>query len=317
MRIAVVGAGIIGLTTALALAERGHEVRIVAEDPPDRTTSATAGAIWGPYRAGPAPAVDRWSLVSLAVFTELAGAPGTGVRMGTGVEAADAPAQPPRWHRYLSGWRPCDPGELPPGAAVGWRFTVPMIDMTRHLPYLAGRLATAGVRIQVSRVRRLDDVGHAQMIVNCTGHGARDLVPDPELVPVRGQHVVVGNPGITEFLMVDVGASTELIGVYPHVDRVVLGGTAVPGAADRTPDPVAARQIVERCARYVAGLADAPVLAHQVGIRPVRPAVRLEAGRLGSGRWVIHNYGHGGAGVTLCWGVAAEVADLAEELARG
>ena len=52
-------------------------------------------------------------------------------------------------------------------------------------------------------------------------------------------------------------------------------------------------------------LRGAKVVRHKVGLRPVRPAVRLE--RDGA---VIHCYGHGGAGVTLSWGVADEVVAL-------
>jgi len=44
-----------------------------------------------------------------------------------------------------------------------------------------------------------------------------------------------------------------------------------------------------------------------VGLRPSRKEVRLEIESLSSGRWAIHNYGHGGAGVTLSWGCADEV----------
>jgi D-amino-acid oxidase len=53
-------------------------------------------------------------------------------------------------------------------------------------------------------------------------------------------------------------------------------------------------------------LRDARVLRHKVGLRPARPAVRLE--RDGD---VVHCYGHGGAGVTLSWGCAEDVAALA------
>ena len=52
-------------------------------------------------------------------------------------------------------------------------------------------------------------------------------------------------------------------------------------------------------------LRGARVLRHKVGLRPVRPAVRLE--RVGD---VVHCYGHGGAGVTMSWGVADEVVTL-------
>ena len=52
-RITVVGAGVIGLTTALDLAAAGHDVTVLTADPPAATTSAIAGAIWFPYQVGP------------------------------------------------------------------------------------------------------------------------------------------------------------------------------------------------------------------------------------------------------------------------
>jgi len=60
VNITVVGAGVIGLTTALALEERGHDVRVVAAGVEDATTSAIAGACWFPYRAGPPDRVAGW-----------------------------------------------------------------------------------------------------------------------------------------------------------------------------------------------------------------------------------------------------------------
>jgi len=61
-------------------------------------------------------------------------------------------------------------------------------------------------------------------------------------------------------------------------------------------------------------LRSARVLEHRVGLRPTRPAVRLEAGVLEDGRPVVHDYGHGGAGVTLSHGCAAEVAELVTQM---
>jgi D-amino-acid oxidase len=73
-----------------------------------------------------------------------------------------------------------------------------------------------------------------------------------------------------------------------------------------------AEAIRERCIALVPALKDATVLEHKVGLRPGRKEVRLELEPLANNRAVIHNYGHGGAGFTLSWGCAAEVADRAE-----
>ena len=52
---------------------------------------------------------------------------------------------------------------------------------------------------------------------------------------------------------------------------------------------------------------EARVITERVGLRPCRPEVRLEAETLPGGRVLWHNYGHGGAGVTLSWGCAREL----------
>ena len=98
----------------------------------------------------------------------------------------------------------------------------------------------------------------------------------------------------------------------PHGRRVVLGGVAQPGDRSLAPDPVITEQILRRCISIVPGLAAAPVLGVEVGIRPGRPRVRLERVDIGS-RAVVHNYGHAGNGVMLSWGCA----DAATALALG
>jgi D-amino-acid oxidase len=86
------------------------------------------------------------------------------------------------------------------------------------------------------------------------------------------------------------------------------------GVEDLAPDPATAAAVLERCATLVPALRAARVLEHRVGLRPTRPAVRLEAGLLDDGRPVVHDYGHGGAGVTLSHGCAAEVVELVSRL---
>jgi D-amino-acid oxidase len=310
--VVVIGAGVSGLTTAIVLAEAGVKVKVVAEELPG-VTSLAAGAMWGPYLVEPKDKVDRWSQHSLAVFRELAGDPATGVRLTSGIEASRHADSPPGWATSLPGFRPCEPSELPAGFTSGYRFTVPLIDMPVYLAYLHRRLADAGVRVEQCRLRSLPEAGPAAAIVNCTGMGARDLVPDPELRPIRGQHVVVTNPGLTEFFSEDTGLSPDLLCIYPHGDTVVLGGTAIDGDGELNPDEAAAEAILARCRLVQPRLADAQVIEHRFGARPTRAVVRVESDRLGDGTLVVHNYGHGGAGVTLSWGCAAAVLRLRDE----
>jgi D-amino-acid oxidase len=93
----------------------------------------------------------------------------------------------------------------------------------------------------------------------------------------------------------------------PRAHDIVVGGTEQPGEWSRTPSPDDAEAILARARRLVPELAAAAVLRHRVGLRPARPQVRVE--RVGE---VVHCYGHGGAGVTLSWGTADEVAELVD-----
>jgi D-amino-acid oxidase len=311
----VIGAGVIGLTTGTCLAETGLRVRIRTAAPPAETTSAVAGALIGPVFAAPGhppgDSVAAWERTGVSEFTKLAADPSTGAHLCRGLLAARpdvvAGGAPPL--DDIPEVRLSTPDELPDGFGFGFWATLPLVDMRRYLTYLSERFAAAGGEIQVRPVTGLAEARReAPLLANCTGIGARDLVPDPSVRPVRGQHVVVANPGIeTFFLEAPLGSSW--IGYLPHGDRVVLGGVADPDDWNTTPDPAVAAEIVRRCAEVDPRLAKAEILAHQVGLRPARPTVRLEVEEVGGARCV-HNYGHGGSGVALSWGTARAAVDL-------
>lgn len=308
-RVVVVGAGVSGLTTAVVLAEAGARVHVVAEELPG-LTSLAAGAMWGPYLVEPKDKVDQWSRHSLEVFRDLADDPGAGVRLTSGIEASRDAESLPGWARALPGFRPAEPTELPAGFTSGYRFTVPLIDMPVYLDYLQCRLRKAGGSIEQRRLSSFADAGPASAIVNCAGLGAGTLISDVDVRPIRGQHVIVANPGLTEFFSEDTGSSPDLLCIYPHGDTVVLGGTAIDGDGDLEADEKAAAGILARCAEVEPRLVDAEILGHRVGARPTRDRVLVEADRLPDGTHLVHNYGHGGAGVTLSWGCAVEVEGL-------
>ena len=294
MRTVVVGAGVVGLTTAVRLREAGIEADVVAREEPQETTSAVAAALWYPYRALPAERVTAWSAQTYSALAGLTEVAGSGVRMLAGTERL-APAAPDPW------WREAVPGLERTGE--GLRFVAPVVDMSIHLPWLVGRLRALDASVERRHVASFDELD-ADAVVNCAGLGARELAADTSLVAVRGQVVRVAAPEVREWLL-DQSDPQRLVYVVPRENDVVLGGTADEGAENRTPDPATTDAIRARCAALVPALRDAPGVDVAVGLRPVRPAVRLEV----EGR-VVHCYGHGGAGVTLAWGCAGEVAAL-------
>jgi D-amino-acid oxidase len=306
----IVGAGVAGLTTAISLAEAGLATRVLTAVPPSETTSAVAGAIWGPVRCGPPDRAYEWSRIGLSVLSALADDPATAIRQVSGVEVAATPESPPDWLDLVPGTRLLGPSELPAGFVSGWRYTVPVVTMPLYLEYLRARYLAAGGTITVSPVTSLAaDSGGAPIVVNCTGIGARDLVPDPLVEPVRGQVVVVENPGIDEFYIDHTLRGSGYVYIFPHGDVVLLGGTAEEGAWHRSPDPDITERILRDCAAVDPRLRGRRIVAERVGLRPCRPSVRLEPEALPDGRTLWHNYGHGGGGVTLSWGCAREITD--------
>lgn len=300
----IVGAGVSGLTTAVCLAESGRRVRVVAEKGPLGTTSAVAGASWSPYMATDGR-VMRWGKATRAVFDGLGGDPDQhGVRFVRGMDASDEAMEPPDWAREDPGFR-IEP-EPPEGFRSAWHYTNPLVDMPRYLAYLKARLQQRGVVVEIESIRSFVDVAdRAAIVVNCTGLASRELVGDDSLTPTRGQLVVVERRGIDRFFQ-DQAEDGDLTYILPHGDVVVLGGSAIIGSEDLSVDQDIADAIRQRCAKIEPRLYDARVLDHRVGLRPNRPSVRLELDQT-AGFPLVHNYGHGGSGMTLSWGCANDV----------
>jgi D-amino-acid oxidase len=300
-RVIVVGAGVIGMTCAVRLAEAGHRVDVLARDLPRETTSVVAAALWYPYLALPEDRVRVWGADAYRTFAGLARPAGeeTGVRMLPGTEVVEAGTPDPWWADAVPDLLRVHP---PEGYTAAWAFTAPVIDMPVYLDWLRHRLESLGATLTRASLGGLPASERSdEVVVNCAGMGSRLLAADTSVHPVRGQVLQVRGVEVDRWWLDESGPTY----VVPRTDVVVVGGTDDEGDWSRTPVPETAEQILERAVRLVPALARAEVVAHRVGLRPVRPEVRLEA----VGR-TVHCYGHGGAGVTLSWGCADEVTRL-------
>jgi len=304
VRVIVVGAGAIGLTSAVCLAERGVDVHVLARDLPLETTSAVAAAWWYPYRALPQDRVTGWAARSYEILAELATDPRSGVVMRDGIEVHRVPTPDPWWREAVPSLERVR--ELPPGYADGWRYRGPVVEMPVYLPYLRRRLLEAGGT--VTRVALAGLPRWADAVVNCTGLASRAVVGDATLHPVRGQVMRLSQIGL-DTVWLDAAGPTPTY-VVPRTADIVVGGADEVDSWDLRPDPTTAEDIRRRATALVPGLATARVLGHRVGLRPGRPTVRLERQERDGASPVVHCYGHGGAGVTLSWGCAEEVAML-------
>jgi D-amino-acid oxidase len=325
-RVAVVGAGVSGLTTAIVFAERGHHIEIFADETGQETTSAAAAAIWFPYDTEPAEKVVPWALETYKVLADLTRDLKSGVSM---IElrqySRTGQIQIPDWAHSL-GARPLAaspvatalwavPNRPPDGGykfSSGFSLRVPLMDTTVYLDYLRDRLMNSGGLIHSGiHLQTLEDVDSKfQLLVNCSGFGAKSLVHDADLEPHRGQVAIV--PKIDNLECAIVCDDTPLMYAIPRRNDSVFGGTNEVSEDRRVGSATTAR-IVAECSR-VLKIGQPKILAEKVGLRPFRKSgVRVEAGKLNDGRTMIHNYGHGGAGFTLSWSCAREASELAAD----
>ena len=307
--VAIVGAGVSGLTSAILFAENGFETTVLAEEIGDETNSAAAGAIWYPYDVGPGAEVVPWALISYGRFLELARDPQTGVSLvELRVFSRTGPIMPPEWAQPFA-TRALEAGEIPAAFVGGFSIRVPLIETTKYLAYLKSRLTNAGGLItRAVRFNDLSELGNSfDLVVNCAGIGARELAPDPELEPHRGQVAIVEKLDLPYAVVCD---DPPLMYAIPRSADCVFGGTN-DISEDRQPDPTQTARIIKECERVLES-SKSVLVRERVGLRPCRKSgVRVTAEKLRDGRTVIHNYGHGGAGFTLSWGCAQTVLELA------
>ena len=197
----VVGCGVIGLTAAFRMREAGLDVRIVTAALPLETTSSVAAALWMPYKAYPEDRVLSWGSETFEVFEELSRVPESGVRMREGMELWREPVPDPWWASAVPSVRRCTKDELPPGYRDGHIFVAPVIEMPVYLRYLLNRFVGSGGNVEHRAVSSLEEAGEGRVVVNCAGLGARELVGDPSMEPIRGQIVRVRNPGLERFVL--------------------------------------------------------------------------------------------------------------------
>jgi D-amino-acid oxidase len=310
--VAIVGAGVSGLTCGVVFAEGGFRTAIFAKEAGQQTTSGAAAALWFPYHVEPTERVIPLALETFNVLADVARVPDSGVSM---IELRQF---------SRTGELPVPDWAIPLGASVipsevegslesfksGFSLTVPLMDTTIYLDYLAARFLKAGGEITANvHFNYLEDVdSKSDLVINCAGIGARELARDHDLKPHRGQVAIV--PRIKGLSCAIVCDDAPLMYAIPRTNDCVFGGTNEV-SDDLAADPETTSRIVVECSR-VLDIEKPRVLAERVGLRPFRKSgVCLERDQLHDGRIVIHNYGHGGAGFTLSWGCAEEVLNIA------
>lgn len=323
----VIGAGVSGLTTALALLQAGHKVTIRCKEPGGQYahTSISAYAMWVPVKMDGDPRIERWTDQSFDAFKKLASDPATGVTMKPIYQLKTKKEAP--WFAgqnagNLCGFRHADASELPAGYADAHVLALaPVIDPLVYLPWLYWQVHAAGGLFGQAEIKSLDGL-HPQysVIVNCAGLGARELAKDSDVFPDRVQVVTIKSNNIDRVVIDDEGPNARAC-IVPHNGYAKLGAIFDgPHESYEGADLSSVQGILDRCNAIAPELkADqSQVISVIRALRPERkgwlPRVEVDRNICADGRPVIHNYGHDGMGYLLSRGIAAEIASYAANI---
>ncbi len=305
----VVGAGVSGLSSAIRLLENDWEVTIWSSEFSPNTTSDVAAALWYPFLSAPVGKTNVWGSETYNVLKVISRFPQTGVSMTQTYEYFREEQPDPSWKQSVDGFKRLN-GNLPEDYIECFSFITPVIEMPIYLKWLMNRYEELGGKQKVKKVDNFSNITDKyDLVVNCTGLESKNLLNDSEVYPVRGQIIRV-KTDIKEMYL-DQQIST-LAYIVPRSEDMILGGVAQNNDWSLETRIEDREDILEKCCKLIPELRNAEIIEDMVGLRPGRSEVRLEKEIL-LGRPMIHNYGHGGSGVTLSWGCADDVVELANE----
>ena len=333
-RVAIVGGGVSGLSVGLYLSEthvtRDLNLTVFSDQFSPSTTSDRAGGFiraldsgtsnYG--RASNEEQTKRWATVTYERLHQLQES-GEGLEFGLvkppfimGHE--DCPEIP--WYTKLHPeFKVLSPEEavqhcMPLRLKTVWKFDCYCFDTTQYLCWLSSSFTERGGLVVQRKIGSLSELTRDyDVVINCTGLGARELVGDYSVYPVRGQLVELGGVNMEAAYHGEELRKGHITYTIPRKGSVVLGGTVEPNNWSTTVDPEQTESIYQRCVELCPQLRGCRVVRAWAGLRPARPTVRVEVdSEFGGESLLLHNYGHGGHGFTLSWGCAADIAEMIE-----
>ena len=303
----VVGAGVSGLSSGIRLLEDGWDVTIWSSDFSPNTTSDIAAALWYPFLSAPVDKTNHWGSNTYNVFKELSKDSKTGISMTQTYEYFREPQSDPLWKDSVDGFERVT-ANLPADYVECFSFVTPIIEMPIYLTWLTDWYDKLGGESDQRTVSNFSEFPKEfDMVINCTGLDSGSLLGDEEVYPIRGQILRV-KTDIKE-MHLDQQIPT-LAYIVPRSNDMVLGGVAQQNNWSLEPTEEDRKFILQKCSLIIPELKNLDIIEELVGLRPGRSSVRLDK-EIISGRPLIHNYGHGGSGVTLSWGCADDVVELA------
>lgn len=310
--IAIIGAGISGMSTAYLLKDKGYSITIFAKAFSPNITSNRAAAFWFPYHIRNDKRGINWCRTSYEFYTKMAKDAGTGISMQQLIKilrkgVAD---EEPIWVDFMpqGSYRIMDKEELDDEIEIGYDIQVPLIETQIFLPYLENKLKARGVNFFQQEIQSFNELTNSfDTVINCSALGARKLCNDNAVIPVRGQ-VGLLSPRNDFPIFLD---NEKPLYIVPRKDAMIVGGTYEERVETETTEPATIDRLLNNAFEVFPELKEQKVIGSWAGLRPYRPEVRVEHE---TGTNIIHNYGHGGSGFTLAFGCAAEVASIVDSI---
>jgi D-amino-acid oxidase len=309
-KIAIVGAGISGLSCAYLLCEKNYDITVFAKAFSPNITSDRAAAFWFPYHIRNDKRGIEWCRTSYRFYKKLSNDTATGISMKQLIKVLkeNVTEEEPVWMEFMpeGSYQVIPKKNLAKGIAKAYDVRVPLIETQIFLPYLKEYLTAKKVRFEKREIKNLEELSSSyNIIINCTGLGAGNLCGDASVVPVRGQ---VGLIEAKNDFPIYLDNETPLY-IVPRKDAMIVGGTYEDNIFEEATDPQTIQRLLNNAYEVFPELKQQKVLGSWAGLRPYRPSVRVERENN-----IIHNYGHGGSGFTLAFGCAHEVVRMVEQL---
>ena len=306
--IAVIGAGVIGLTSAIRLLEQGYSVTIFARDIFDNITSRAASALFVPIKAEPEKLILQWAKSTRDVYQTLP--PASGVTLIDIVDFRHDGEEIPLWARIQENYHALPQSELPAPYTKSYAAKIHSIDTSVYIDYLIAQFKALGGKLIQQELAVLTDVDAAYpVVINCSGVWSQQLVPDQECFPIRGQFIITDKVGLQHATHASFDENNFILIAEREHDCYIAGNT-MDNVWDTQPDPKTSKDMLRRAQKLEPRLKNAVIRRAGIGLRPGRKSIRLEQDVLADKRLVIHNYGHGGAGFTTAWGCADNVIEI-------
>lgn len=330
LKCAVLGSGVVGLTTAIRLAEVGASVRIYAKKFPPETTSNAACALFLPLWIDPAGSENvelsgkalEWSAFSWAKFKNLVETPSSGIRLMKNYEyCSDENERQGIISFFKDHSRVYE--EEATRACFNNRhlaiFDTYVIETPLYLKLLKSACDNSNIEFVCDTFSEIDDLQRLpeSVVFNCLGLGAGQVFCDPSLFPVKGQLSLYKWNASSN---IDFAIGNNDLCLIPRSDHLILGSLYQKEfdheGEDQSAHEFLLHELFNRCIVPVSMkhlliyLKESKPIRLLAGLRPARNGGVRIAAEYVKNKMVIHNYGHGGSGITVSWGTVEDSLQL-------